>query len=154
MSSNATCPAPKRGFGAITMIVVLVLLAALSAAVVRMTQQAQTTTAQDVLGLRAQAAAQAGIEWAIATAVEGSNCADANRTLDLSSWSGMRVTVSCSASTFSEGLDDAGAANPINIYQIEAVACSIGNTCPATTAAVLTSPGYVERARRVQASDR
>ncbi|MBP7665832.1 MAG: MSHA biogenesis protein MshP, partial [Burkholderiaceae bacterium] len=53
------------------MIVVLVLLATVAAAVVRFGQQGQTMVQQDVQGLRASAAARAGIEWGLYQALKG-----------------------------------------------------------------------------------
>ncbi len=63
---------PRRGLGAIAVIVVLVLLATVAAAVVRFGQQGQTMVQQDVQGLRASAAARAGIDWGLYQALKGS----------------------------------------------------------------------------------
>ena len=50
---------PARGLGAVAVIVVLVALAAMAAAVLRLSQQAQSTSTQDLMGVRASAAGSA-----------------------------------------------------------------------------------------------
>ena len=88
----------SAGFGAIAAIFVLVVLASLAAAIVRLGQSTQTGSAQDILGARAWAAARAGTEWGLYQALKGSwtTCSGASQTLDLSADIGMRVTVRCS----------------------------------------------------------
>ncbi len=143
-----------RGMGAIAVIVVLVVLATLAAAVLRLGQQAQTVTAQDVQGARASAAARAGIEWGLYQALKGTwtACSSLSQTLDLSTdGGGMRVTVGCSSSTYNEGLDAAAAPVVVRVFTIDAVACtssSNSTACPDAAAAVRGS--YVEHRRQAQ----
>ena len=146
--------APTRGLGAIAVIVVLVLLASVAAAVVRLGQQGQTMVQQDVQGLRASAAARAGIEWGLYQALKGSwtTCSSATQTLDLSADGGMRTTVTCNSATYTEGQDSAGADRQVRLFTIDAVACNSATSCPDTTAAVRI--GYVEARRQAQATDR
>jgi MSHA biogenesis protein MshP len=62
----------QSGFGAIAAIMVLVLLAAFAAAIIRIGATQQQTSAQDVLSSRAWQAAKAGIDWGMYQAMHGS----------------------------------------------------------------------------------
>jgi len=143
----------QAGFGAIAAIVVLVVLASLAAAVVRFGTVAQTTSAQAVLAARALQAARAGTEWGLYQAFKGSwtTCAGASQTLDLTTDTGFRVTVSCASSVFNEGETSTGVPRTVRLFTIDAVACNGASTCPDNTRA--TTQGYVERRRQVQATD-
>ena len=150
-------PVPDRGLGAIAVIVVLVALAAMAAAVLRLGQQAQTTSTQDLLGARAGAAARAGIQWGLYQAFKGpwAACSNASQTLDLSAdAAGMRVTVSCDSRLYNEGETEAGAPRTGRVYTVDAVACtsaSAATACP--DASPVAGGAYVERRRQVQAVD-
>jgi MSHA biogenesis protein MshP len=143
---------PQRGFGVIASIIVLVVLAALAAAIVRFGAVAQSTSAQAVLAARALQAARAGTEWGLYQAFKGSwtTCSGASQTLDLATDLGFRVTVSCDSRSYNEGETVPGSARAVRLYTIDAVACN-ATTCPDNTRA--TTPGYVERRRQVQATD-
>ena len=156
MSSSAVTTAPRlgrtRGLGAITVIVVLVGLAAMAAAVLRLGQVGASVTAQDIEGARASAAARTGIEWGLYQAFKGSwtACSNASTTLDIGS--GLRVTVVCDSRSFNEGESSPGVPRTVRAFTIDAVACrssSASTPCPDAAAAV--QPGYVERRRQVQA---
>jgi MSHA biogenesis protein MshP len=142
----------QRGFGVIASIIVLVILAALAAAIVRFGAVAQTTSAQAVLAARALQAARAGTEWGLYQAFKGSwtACSGASQTLDLVTDLGFRVTVSCDSRSYNEGETVPGTARLVRLYTIDAVACNAA-TCPDNIRA--TTPGYVERRRQVQATD-
>lgn len=144
-------PRASAGFGAIAAIFVLVVLASLAAAIVRLGQSTQTGSAQDILGARAWAAARAGTDWGLYQALRGSwtNCSGASQTLDLRADTGMRVTVSCSSILYNEGENTSGAAQTLRVYTVNAIACNSTSTCPDNTRAV--QPGYIERRRQVQA---
>ena len=62
----------QHGFGAIAAVLVLVLLAALAAAVVRLANTQQVGAAQEYNAARAAQAARAGIEWGLYQAFLGS----------------------------------------------------------------------------------
>ncbi|HEX5372928.1 MAG TPA: MSHA biogenesis protein MshP [Aquabacterium sp.] len=145
----------QRGLGAIAAIFVLVMLAALAAAVVRLSWSAQTSFAQDLQGARATQAAQAGIEWGLFKALrDGSwaNCAG-SQTVDLRTETGFRVTVTCSYVSYVEGETTAGAPRTVKVYTINAVACNgTAASCPDNASAASTH--YVERMRQVMATDR
>ena len=145
--------APPRGLGAVAVIVVLVLLSAVAAAVVRFGMQGQTMVQQDVQALHAAAAARSGIDWGLFQALKGSwtTCNGASQTLDLSTDGGMRVTVSCSSTVYNEGKDSSGADQAVRMFTIDAVACNSATSCPDATAAVRS--GYAEVRRQVQATN-
>jgi MSHA biogenesis protein MshP len=141
-----------RGLGAITVIVVLVGLAAMAAAVLRLGQVGASVTAQDIDGARASAAARTGVEWGLYQAFKGSwtVCSNASTTLDAGN--GLRVTVLCDSRSFNEGESSPGVPRTVRAFTIDAVACRSSDAstpCPDAAAAVLL--GYVERRRQVQA---
>lgn len=146
---------PARGLGAITVIVVLVGLAAMAAAIVRLGQQAQTRSTQDLMATRAAAAARSGIEWGLYQAFKGpwTSCSGASQTLDMAAdAAGMRVTVNCDSRLYNEGETSPGVPRTVRVFTIDAVACtsaSAATACPDASRA--TGSGYVERRRQVQA---
>jgi len=144
---------PQRGFGALLAIVVLVVLAALAAAIVRFGGVAQATTAQNLQSARVLQAALAGIEWGLYQAMKGSwaACSQASQTLDLGASTGFRVTVACDSRAFNEGESAPATPLVVRIYTIDAVACNSSTACPDAGAA--TAAGYVERREHVQASN-
>lgn len=139
----------QRGLGAVTVIMVLVVMAVLAAAMLRLGAQAHTTSQQDLQGQRALSAARAGLEWGLYQALKGSwtSCSAASQTLDLASDLGMRVSVSCDSSLYNEGESSPGVPQTVRIFTIDAVACNAGASCP--DAAAVGRAGYVERRRQV-----
>ena len=137
------------GFGSIAILVVLVMLAALAAAIVRLSATAQSSSALDTLGARADQAARAGVEWGLYQAFKGSwtSCAGASQALDLRTDMGMMVTVTCSSATYNEGESSPGVAKVLRVYTIDAIACN-SSSCPDNTRPAQGS--YVERRRQVQ----
>ena len=140
----------SRGLGAVTIIVLLVGMAAMAAAVLRLGQQGATAMQQDTQALRAAVAARSGIEWGLYQAFKGSwtSCSNASQTLDLSADTGMRVLVSCDSRLYNEGESAPGSAATVRLFTIDAIACN-SSSCPNASAA--TQQGYVERRRQVQA---
>ena len=143
----------QRGLGAITVIVVLVLLAGIAAAIVRLNGAAQTTATQELLAARAAMAARAGLQWGLYQAFKGSwtACSGASSTVDLSSESGMRVTVSCSSALYNEGETAPGTPLAVRVYTLDAVACNAASTCPDDS--LVARPGYVERRWQIHATN-
>lgn len=145
----------QRGLGAVAVLIVLVVLAGLAAAIVRLSSSAAQASAMDIAAARALSAAQAGTQWGLYQALKGTwtSCAGVSQTLDLTAQLGMRVTVSCSSTLYNEGENPAspGTSKTVRIYTIDAVACNAAAACPDNTRAL--SPGYVERRKVVQASD-
>lgn len=141
--------AGQRGFGAIVAIVILVTLATISAALVRLGTTQQVTSTQDIVSARAWQTARAGNEWGLYQALgPPGSCAPAT-TLDLRATTGFSVTVTCSARSFNEGETAPGVPFVTRTYSIEAVACNSA-ACP--DAALAATPGYVERKRLVMAN--
>ena len=136
----------QRGFGAIAAIIVLVFLAVLAAAMMKLGVSQQTGSTQDVLSARAWQAAKTGTEWGLYQAIQNGSCGMA--TLDLSASTGFWVTVTCAATNYIEGEVAAGTAQALIVYTINAVACNDSGGCPASGTQVASS-GYVERARQV-----
>lgn len=136
----------QSGFAYIAAVVLLVVVAAVCVALVRMSTTQQTTVDNALLGARASLAARGGIEWGFYQ-LSKDNCA-AERTLpDFTAASGFQVTVRCTEKTFNEGEDSAGKPVEKRIVQLEAVACNGGAACPSEDPAVVAPPGYVERRR-------
>lgn len=144
-------PGPARGLGALAIIGVLVLMAALAAAVLRFSVQGASVAQQDADGALASAAARAGLDYGLYKAFRGSwsSCASTSTTLVDPVGPGMRVTVSCNSIVYNEGESAPGTPQPIRVFTIDAVACNGGSSCPDATA--VGRPGYVERRRQVQA---
>ena len=153
MSAPTPALRPQRGIGTIAVILVLVALAVLSAAIAQLGRAAQTTQTQDLLASRASQAAQAGVEWGLYQAFKGiwTACSGASQTLDLSADLGMRVTVSCTSSSYNEGESSPGTAQAVRVYSLDAVACSGTASCP--DASRVAEPGYAERRRQVTATN-
>lgn len=142
----------QRGLGAIAAVLVLVALATLAAAIVRLGSASQAATAQDWLATRALLTARAGLEWGLYQALKGAwtGCSGVTQTLDLSADAGMRVTVSCNSALYNEGESAPGVARQVRVFTLDATACSIASTCP--DAAAASQPGYVERRLQVVAT--
>jgi MSHA biogenesis protein MshP len=143
----------QRGFGVIAAIVVLVILSALAAALVRFGAAAQSTATQAVLAAQASQTARAGIEWGLYQAFKGSwtSCSNAGTTLPQPLGATFSVTVTCDSRSYNEGETSPGTPRTVRIYTIDAVACNGTGNCPDNTSA--TKPGYVERRRQVQATN-
>lgn len=140
--------AGMRGFGVIAALVVLVMLAALAAAVVRVGSGQQMSAAQGLESSRATWAAASGVDWGAYQALRGSwtNCSGASQTLDLSAESGVWVTVRCSSTPYNEGESSVNTPQAVRVYTLTATACNSPAGCPDNTRAV--RPGYVERVKQ------
>ena len=66
---------PPRGFGIVTAVFLLVVLAGLGAALVNLSTVQHTASALDVQGARAYQAARAGIEWGLYRQLRNNSCA-------------------------------------------------------------------------------
>jgi MSHA biogenesis protein MshP len=143
----------QSGFGAIVAIMVLVILATISAGLVKLGTTQQVTSAQDVLSERAWQAARAGNEWGMYRALRLTPkvCSGIAETLDLTATAGFKTTVTCTRHDFNEGEITPGVARTITIYTIEAVACNSALVCPDATLADKTH--YIERKRVVMVCD-
>lgn len=140
--------AGMRGFGVIAALVVLVLLAALAAAVVRIGTAQQMGAAQGLESSRATWAAASGVDWGAYQALRGTwtSCANTSQTLDLSAESGLWVTVRCNSTLYNEGESASNTPQTVRVYTLTATACNSSAGCPDNTRAV--RPGYVERVKQ------
>lgn len=143
----------QDGLGAITIIVVLVVLAGMAAAIVRLNSAAQSTATQELLAARAGEAARAGLQWGLHQAFKGSwkACNGDSSTLDLGSENGMHVTVSCHSTLYNEGESTPGTPLAVRVYTLNAVACNGSGNCPDEVHAA--RPGYVERRWEIHATE-
>lgn len=150
--------ARQSGFGAIVAIMVLVILAALAAAMTRMSATQHLTSAQDIQAAKAWQAAKAGTEWGLFQALQPTGtwqaCTNSSAALDLTADTGFWVTVSCDSFPYNEGeISSSGVqtAQTVRVYRINAVACNAAGGC--LNNAQATAPGYVERMRQVVATN-
>jgi MSHA biogenesis protein MshP len=123
----------EQGFAAISAIFLLVVLAALGAFMLTLSNTQQLTSAQDVQGSRAYWAARSGIEWAVAAiAATPTLCPGATPSLvsGPALIEGFTIQIRCARNTYAEGADSR------TIYALESQA-SLGATAGST--------GYIER---------
>lgn len=144
---GAGVPAGQRGVTIVTAIFLLVVLAMLGAFMLSVTSLQQSSTVLDVQGVRAYQAARAGVEWGAFQVLDPNNaigtsalptCPASPTQLTLAgSLSPFTVTVTCSATSTTEGNRNVGA------YFIVATACNqpSAGSCPNAT----PSAGYLER---------
>lgn len=157
MTTFPFTPRRQQGFAYIAAIVLLVVMAAMAATMVRLNTVQATNTGMELQGIRAGLAARAGIEWGLhqvrdnpcigATAVQSRPTVTLT---DLVADTGFRVTVNIECRPFREGESTEGAAFGKIVYEISAVACNGGSVCPAD-AATVAGADYVERRRTASA---
>ena len=134
----------QRGFSLVSAIFLLVVIATLGTFAVTLSTTQHQSAAMDVMGSRAYQAARAGIEWQAYYVVNSaSNAASAVPQCGanslgtlLGTLSPFAVTVNCSAASHPEGTDALGATNYIWIYDVSAVAVTVGSP---------GDPNYIER---------
>lgn len=143
----------EKGFGAIMAIAVLVILASLSAAIVKFANVQQMSSTQDVLSTRAQFVAKAAVEWGLYQALKGgwTSCSNTSQVVDLKASTGFMATVTCNSKEYKEGESAVGVPKTVRLFRIEATACNSATTCP--DSAMASSPVYVERKLQVTASN-
>ena len=136
------------GFAYIAAIVFLIVLAGFALAALRLSESAQVTVNQGVLGARASQAARAGLEWAFYRLKSpGATCTAVQTAVpDFIAETGYRVNLTCGMQQYGEGQTPAGVPLMKNIFQLTATACNLGTACPADDASV-ASPDYIERKR-------
>lgn len=151
----------QNGFGAIAAIMILVVLGALAAGIVKFGAVQGMGSAQDIASSAAWQAARAGTEWGLYQAMRpgrqwstlaGCN-ANAVAAVTFQVGNGMLASVKCEASDYNEGeILVSGTPQPqvTRRFVITAVACSAAGACPDAAAAV--TPSYVERMRQVTAA--
>ncbi len=141
----------QGGFAYIAAVILLVLMAGMATAIVRLnTSQANAATGA-ALTARASQVARAGLEWAFyqLRTKNAGGCAAANLTLtDFQKDTGFVVTVSCNPPrSYNEGQNPSDGSEVVkNIYQVEAVACNgSAGSCPDDNSSAQVD--YTERRR-------
>lgn len=120
------------GFALVPAIFLIVVLSVLAAWAVRLNVQQQQTVSLAVLGARALAAANAGVEWGAWRALNGT-CANGTLALGETTLAGFSVAVTCTATSLAEG------AATVRAYVLESTA----------TAGTYGQSDYVRRRVRV-----
>ena len=133
MSTPVHKAMPARGVSLVAAIFLVVVIAGMGAAAVRLTTAQQQSVAAELAATQAFQAAKAGIGWAAHRALNGGWCGNQTLSLTEGGTFGFDVTVACVQTLHTE----AGAT--INIYTITALA----------EAGVYGGPDYVSR--RIQA---
>ncbi|MDP1665302.1 MAG: hypothetical protein Q8L79_09255 [Methylobacter sp.] len=121
---------PQQGFALIAAIFLLVVLAALGAFMVTVSNGQHLTSAQDIQGSRAYWAARAGLEWGVAGVVDSEDCSAGTLSVE-----GFTVSVTCTPFSYDEG------SATKKLFTLESVASQSG--------AAVGSIGFVERKLRV-----
>lgn len=139
----------QRGFGAMAVLVILVMLASMAAALFRLSSAQSLSVASQSELARALEAAKSGVQWGAYQALKGTwtACASTSQTLDLRTTTNFYVTVTCSMNSYNEGETAPGVAKVVRLYAIGATACNGASAiCPDATNSAST--GYVERELR------
>lgn len=147
----------QQGFAVVAAIVVLVMLAGMAAYLASISSAQHASVGLDIQGGRALQAARSGMDWGISRVINEpaafgvdalgpTSCITGARTVNLSTgsggdlpaYAGLRVSVTCRASTFTDGV-------ALISYSLTATACNRPNaagSCPNTN-----DPGadYIER---------
>jgi MSHA biogenesis protein MshP len=145
--------APARhahGFAYIAAVVLLVVMATLATAMLRLNTVQQHASNQDLMGVRATQVARAGVDWGLYQLRTGACNTGGQSLSNFYANSGFYVTVVCSFDSFNEGESAPGTPLVKRVYRIDAVACNLGSPCPNSTQPNSTLPSnvdYVERRR-------
>lgn len=145
LSTNARA---QSGFAYIAAIVLLVVVAGMATALLRLTGTQQSTVNQALLGARASLVARAGIEWGFRTCLTTAGVTDLGQ---FRNETGFNVSVDCQFTDYQEGERASGQTSVSQvkrIVQIKAVACNgSAARCPDADANIVAGAEYVERAR-------
>jgi MSHA biogenesis protein MshP len=133
-----------QGFTLVSVVFILVVLAALGAGLAAVSQRQHLGVASALQTARALQAARAGLEWAAYQVLRNpappaaAPACPATTSFVPADLGGFTVTVRCTLSTGTDGTDS------FSFYQLVANACNApaGNGCPASGA---LDPTYVER---------
>ena len=138
----------SAGIGIVTAIFLIVVLAGMGVAAVRIFNAQQVSSSLDLDGARAYQATRAGIEWGLYQRLRNSQCGEKTFPLPLDSVLGnFTVTVKCVEIA---GPKDAGGSDAnTRRWRIESIACNqvVGGRCDGAPG---TSPDFVRRRLEVQ----
>ncbi|MCE4555869.1 agglutinin biogenesis protein MshP [Pelomonas cellulosilytica] len=142
--ARARAMAP-RGFTMVSMLFILVVLAALGVALASLSQRQQLGSAGELAAAKAYQAAYAGLEWGSFQVLRGGAQPPcfATRSFKLpDQLADFTVTVSCTRTPASGTVTDDGV--PLAFYTLVATACNLtaSGACPNATT---TEPTYAER---------
>lgn len=141
----------SRGVGLVTAIFLLVVIAALSVAMVTIYTSQQNSSNLDIQGARAYQAARAGLEWGLFQQRRLNVCGAASFPMDsATSLRGFTVTVACQM--IPGPAMAGGVADGLPRWKITATACNIptGGVCPNPDTSPVNSPDYVRRVVEAQ----
>jgi MSHA biogenesis protein MshP len=125
-----------------SMLFILVVLAALGVALTSLSQRQQLGSAGELASSKAYQGAYAGLEWGSFQVMTGASAPSCFATKNIAlpdQLAGYTVTVACTRSTGTDG------ASSLTFYQVTATACNIpdaGGACPNAGTA---EPAYAER---------
>ena len=142
-------PRSARGFGVIAALMVLVMMAALSAAIVRVGMSQQVASTQSMQAEKATYLATAGVDFGLYYIFKGAWGTCAGQTYSATAngtAGGARLFVTCDSVLYNEGETAPGVPRTVRVYTITSTACAAAASCPDNTAA--TKRGYVERVRQ------
>jgi MSHA biogenesis protein MshP len=124
----------QQGFSLITALFLIVVVSLLVAVGVRIGLGSQQTLDGELLGARALAAANAGIEWAAQRALFDGTCTSTTLNLSEAALQGFRVDVSCSVIAHSVG------SSTVQVFALDSFAAF----------GAYGQPGYTSRRVRAQ----
>lgn len=136
MCPERTACKRSRGFALATAVFILVILAAVAAFLLSLSNLEQGRGTLDVQGAKAYQAARAGVEWGAYRVLRDNSCAASTSFALPAGLSEFTVTVQCSDTAY----DESGSTG--HVYLITATACNqpSGASCPG-----LRGQFYVER---------
>jgi MSHA biogenesis protein MshP len=147
-SRDACRPAPMAGFGLVSALFLLIILAGLGVAMLTISGGQQISSALDVQGSRAYQAARAGIEWGLYQQLKlgGGACGDSPGTSFTlpagTTLSGFTVTVICHPTP--------NTVAALNRWQITSTACNAQPPATSCVSGVGGGPDFVQRVMQVE----
>lgn len=108
----------QKGFSLVPALFLIIVLAGLGAAAVRISIVQQQTVVLGMQSARAYSAARSGLEWAAYAALNNGSCGSGSLNYSEGGLAGFSVNTSCSSTSHTEG------ALTVNVYTINAFAWS------------------------------
>jgi MSHA biogenesis protein MshP len=135
----------RHGFTMMSMLFILVVLAALGTALAALSQRQQLGSAGELAAAKAYQAAVAGLEWGsyqVLTGASAPGCFSARNIQMPDQLADFTVTITCTRTPSTGTVSDGGTA--LVFYELVATACNItaGGACPNGST---SEPTYTER---------
>lgn len=108
----------QKGFSLVPALFLIIVLAGLGAAAVRIGMVQQQTVVLAMQSARAYSAARSGLEWAAYDALTNGNCGNGSLAYSEGGLDGFSVNTSCSSTSHTEG------SATVNVFTINAFAWS------------------------------